>query len=164
MWTVAAALVLAAGAAATPAADRSPEGVLALRVVRGDGTTAPLREVVATQPTIVAFWASWCAPCRAEVPTLNRAVERWRRDGVRVLGAAVDTDADEVRRVHDAWEMRYDTVRLAPGQDAALERVLGRGLPATVFVQGGRVVLHDELVDDAALERLVPSLLHDPPP
>jgi thiol-disulfide isomerase/thioredoxin len=133
---------------------------LDLRVVRPDGAATTLRQAVGDGPAVVAFWATYCAPCRVEVPALNRAADRWRADGLRVLGVAIETDAARVRDGAAAWGIRYDVLRLADGQDAALERLLPRGLPAAAFVAGGGgTTLHEGLLDDAALERLVPPLL-----
>jgi len=160
---VAASFLLAAsvaGAAAPTKPSDAAVTVLDLRVVRRDGTIVPLHDVTESAPTIVAFWASYCAPCRAEVPALNRAIDRWRSDGVRVLGVAVETDGGRVREAHDAWGMRYEALHLAPGEEAAVERLLPRGLPTTAFVAHGGLLLYQHFVDDEALDRLVPPLLH----
>ncbi|HJU26568.1 MAG TPA: TlpA disulfide reductase family protein [Rhodanobacteraceae bacterium] len=50
---------------------------------------------------ILTFWATWCAPCREELPLLSRYAQRHARDGLVVLGFSLDTPdkLDEVRAV-----------------------------------------------------------------
>lgn len=155
----AALLVLAMGAAASAAPD-----VLGLRVVRAAGGVATLRDVVGDKPTVVVFWASYCAPCRAEVPALNRAADRWRERGLRVLGVALETDAARVREASSQWDMRYDVVTVAEGEEAATDALFPRGLPAAAFVARGSATMHDHLLDDETLARMVPPLLEPAKP
>jgi thiol-disulfide isomerase/thioredoxin len=156
MRVVAAILLVVSGAATTPS-------VLDLRVARDDGTVAPLREVVGDRPAVVAFWATYCAPCRAEVPALDRAAERWRDRGLRVLGVALESDATRVRAASREWDMRYDVVTVADGQDATTAALFPRGLPTSAFVAHGRATLHEHLLDDDTLARMVPPLLAPAP-
>jgi len=160
--TLIAAVALAASAAgaATEHTTLPSSTVLDLRVVRRDGKPVPLRDVVRDVPTIIAFWATYCPPCQAEVPALNRAAERWRDRGLRVLGVAMD--GDDPGRVRDAartWGIRYDVIRIAPGQDDLTATLFPRGLPLAALVAHDRLIVHDGLLDDAALEKMVPPLL-----
>jgi len=41
---------------------------------------------------LVDFWATWCAPCVAELPNVKRAYERYHKDGFEVVGVSLDTD------------------------------------------------------------------------
>ncbi len=44
---------------------------------------------------LIDFWASWCAPCRKQMPTLKQAYEAFKKDGFNVIGIALnDRDAD----------------------------------------------------------------------
>ena len=148
------ALAIASGVIAAPA----PPDVLALRVVRDGGTTT-LRDVAGRDPTLVVFWATYCAPCRAEVSEVNRAADRWRARGLRVVGVALDDDPARVREAHGEWGMKYETFVVAPGQDDVVDRLLPRGVPASAFVARGAATLHEDFLDAAALEKLVPPLL-----
>ena len=47
---------------------------------------------------MVNFWATWCGPCRQEMPQLNRLYEKYRSSGFVLLGVNVDDDAAQGRR------------------------------------------------------------------
>lgn len=51
----------------------------------------------AGSPLLVNFWATWCPPCRAEMPDLQALQQRLGARGLRVLGISVDEDANLVR-------------------------------------------------------------------
>lgn len=162
MRALAAVLVVLWTAGGVLAADEA--SVLDLRVARRDGTVTTTRELVGDRPAVLAFWATYCAPCRAEVPVLNRAVERWRDQGLRVIGIALEPDDARVRETSEAWGMRYDIHAIEGGQQSVIEKLFPKGLPASAFIARGEVTLHERLLDDASLERLVLPLLGSPTP
>lgn len=79
------------------AASLEPQSPKQIQEVQG----AHFRELLAqskNNPVILTFWASWCEPCRDEMPALQRLSERWRSSGLRVITIAV---ADKPERVSD---------------------------------------------------------------
>jgi thiol-disulfide isomerase/thioredoxin len=91
---------------------------------------------------IINFWATWCAPCRHEIPLLQSIRREWRDRNVEVVGIAVDY-RDKVVAYADELKIAYP---LLIGEDDALDvaRAFGVDSPAfpfTVFTdQRGEVV------------------------
>jgi len=91
---------------------------------------------------IINFWATWCAPCRHEMPLLQSIRREWRDRNVEVVGIAVDY-RDKVVAYADELKIAYP---LLIGEDDALDvaRAFGVDTPAfpfTVFTdQRGEVV------------------------
>jgi len=74
--------------AATPAANAvAPDFTLRST----DGRNMRLDELRG-QVVLVNFWATWCGPCREEMPRLNALYEKYRRSGFVLLGVNVDDD------------------------------------------------------------------------
>jgi thiol-disulfide isomerase/thioredoxin len=88
------------------------------------------------------FWATWCAPCREEIPLLIAAREKYKPLGVEIVGIAIDSAA-KVREFSSSFAISYP-VLLAGADGLELMRKLGNssgGLPYTVVVdRKGKVV------------------------
>jgi thiol-disulfide isomerase/thioredoxin len=113
----------------------------------------------------VAMAASYCPPCRAEVPVLGRARRRWGSAGLRVLAVMVDVEEPKrVRALAHAWGIDYEVYAVAPGQESLLEALLDRGVPSAFLVRDGTVTRHDRFLTDGDLNALIPRLLQGEPP
>ena len=91
---------------------------------------------------IVNFWATWCAPCRREIPLLERLQSEHAPDGFQVIGVAVDY-RDKVLPYADEMKISYP---LLIGEQEALDAAEAFGidmigLPFTVFSDSqGRII------------------------
>lgn len=56
---------------------------------------------------VLDFWAPWCAPCRHEMPVLDKLARKFAADGVVVVGVLVDIDRDGARRVLSQLGIAY---------------------------------------------------------
>lgn len=79
------------------------------------------------------FWATWCAPCREEIPLLMAAKAKFASSGIEIVGIAIDNPAN-VRQFSTSFEISYQ-ILLAEADGLDLMRKLGNstgGLPYTV--------------------------------
>jgi len=93
------------------------------------------------QPVLVNFWATWCVPCKAEVPLLVKAYAAHQASGLRVL--AIDTtyydDVQAVTQFVADYQMNFDI--LLDTDDAVGTNWNTLGLPSTYFIDTtGKVV------------------------
>jgi thiol-disulfide isomerase/thioredoxin len=104
---------------------------------------------------VVNFWATWCEPCRQEIPALLRFEAKNVSNGIQIVGISVDSVA-KVREFADEYKIGYPL--LMAGMDVVeLTRRLGNkvaGLPYTVVMdRSGRVVkTHLGGISEAELE------------
>ncbi len=120
-----------------PAVPGSPDGVPDFWdktfASSADGQTVALRQFQ-HQPLLLNFWATWCPPCVAEMPLLNRFYQQQRAKSWQVLGIAIDKPAP-VRQFLARQPVDFP-IALASIEGSDLARVLGNlggGLPFSVL-------------------------------
>ncbi len=88
--------------------------------------------------TVVNYWATWCPPCRAELPDLKRLQEEFGVRDVRVIGVSFDYDPAVLQRFLDRYSLGYPNYI----GDSALMKEMGVGvIPRTViYSPAGNVV------------------------
>lgn len=124
-----------AGAGGTPGfgvSDEAARRALAQRDLRTmDGRDMSL----ATQRghvVVISFWATWCGPCRKELPALDALNRDIARSGGRVVAVSIDQDADNVRRFVQSLRLGMPVVLDGP---AGLARALDLDhVPFTVVI------------------------------
>jgi cytochrome c biogenesis protein CcmG, thiol:disulfide interchange protein DsbE len=114
-------------------------GVGAWRRAAADGTVS-LDELRGT-PLVINLWASWCDPCRAEAPLLEREWRRARRSGVLFLGLDSQDAREDAREFIARFRLTFPHVR--DGSNRTARRWGVAALPETFFLAAdGRVVGH----------------------
>jgi len=84
------------------------------------------------QVVVVNFWATWCLPCRSEMPSLEAVYQKFRESGVIVLGVNVSDTSDQIVAFAREHRLTFPMLR-DPRQQAA--RSLGiRMLPTTLIL------------------------------
>jgi thiol-disulfide isomerase/thioredoxin len=97
------------------------------------------------KPLVINFWATWCAPCRREIPMLNALAREVSAEGIEVIGIAIDF-REEVLGYLETTPIGY-TVLIGEQDGMAAARAFGMetiGLPFTAFTdrQGRIATIH----------------------
>ncbi len=112
------------------------------------------------RPVLLDFWATWCPPCRAEAPIVDRVSRRWRDRGVVVVGVNTDLpDQGDPRAFARSHGLSYPIVR---DDEGAAQRAYDiDSLPTLVVVsKAGKILaVRSGITDDGELERLVQEAL-----
>ena len=121
-------------AADAPAPKRTiPETVPDVRLQDVSGKLHALREYRGT-PTIINFWATWCAPCRREIPLLNVLRHDYSGQKLQIVGIAVDF-REAVAEFVKTTRLDYTLlVGEQDGVDAAASFGMELVLPFSIFV------------------------------
>lgn len=121
-----------------------------------DGTTVDLSEKDG-RPTVINLWATWCAPCRREMPTLAQA-ERAHPE-IRFLFINQGEDGETVRAFLKREGLSFDHMLLDPSRAAGLH-YRARGIPVTLFLQeDGRLAkAHTGEIAPERIDREIASL------
>ena len=102
---------------------------------------------------ILSFFASWCVPCRTELPLINSRVDEFKKKGITVVLVNVKEDIDTIRAL--LAELKVDKpIVLSDRHGSAAEKFGVRALPSTYFIGAdGRVklIIFGEINDEREL-------------
>ena len=128
-----------------------------------DGETYRLQDALAENKLVlIEFWASWCGPCRADVPNLKAAVEQYGDRGFAIFAFSLDTDRED-------WEDASLTDGIAwintgdlKGYDSPISQQFAVSmLPKNLLVDANGVVVDVHARGDHLMERLAEMLGDD---
>ena len=106
-----------------------------------DGTPATLRAIAGGRPMLVNLWATWCAPCVAELPALDKVAAASAAKGIKVISVSQDQEKSVVAPFWSARKLTTLKTWLDP--ENALGFHYGTGtLPTTILYDAkGREIL-----------------------
>ncbi len=102
-----------------------------------EGSTIRLSDLRG-RPVVINFWATWCPPCRTEMPAFVREYERYRDRGLVVLAVNQAEQPETVAAFRDAFQLTFP-ILLDPYMEVS-EQYEIRFLPTTFFVNADGVI------------------------
>jgi peroxiredoxin len=84
------------------------------------------------KPVVINFWATWCEPCRVEMPALQQVYETYQNQGLRILAVNLGEPATAVRNWVQDLGLTFDVLLDQDGSTATLYHL--RGQPSTYVI------------------------------
>ena len=112
-----------------------------IKLKLADGSETTLEEIYHTGPVLIDFWALWCAPCLKAMRHLDELQEKYREQGLTILGINLDTERSRSKVRSYIRSKGYGfTVALDPSQES-YRRLNGTAMPYTILVDStGKIV------------------------
>ncbi len=127
-----------------------------------DNDSVGLRSAYAGHVTLVNIWATWCIPCRTEMPSMERAFKEYRDRGFRIAAVSIDQgDSEKVRAFGRELGLSFD---LLHDRSGLIQQAYGAiGVPQSILVgRDGRIAhvsLGEEMWDSPENRAIIERLL-----
>ena len=119
------------------------------------GNTAKLSDYVAGKIALVDFWASWCRPCRGEIPNIANIYKKYG-DKIAVISLNVwDKPESQAEAIH---ELNMNWIQLADTTKKATEAYGVNGIPQIILIGADGTILARDLREEAIEEAVVNAL------
>ena len=163
-WLLGAALLASCATTGGSAAARPASGLPDFELDTVDGQRVRLSDTVGTGVVVLAFWATWCEPCKAGLPQLEKIAQRHQAQGLKIIGIAMDDAttvaqvAPFVRRSHFSFPVLLDTAGVAANRYNS-----NKSAPFTVVIDRAGAIAQErsgyEPGEEVALEQKLVELL-----
>ena len=109
-----------------------------------DGQRVRLSDFRGKKAVFLNFWATWCPPCRLEMPTIEKAYQEFKTRGLEIL--AVSIDAGPKRAVKDFMqEFKLTFPALLDPDMEVMQLYRLFSIPATILIDKQGIIRHREL-------------------
>lgn len=125
-----------------------------------EGKTVKLSDYVGKgKVVLVDFWASWCGPCRREMPNLVEAYAKYKNKNFEIVGVSLDQSADAwkeaIKKLNITWPQMSD-LKYWNCEGAQLYAV--SSIPHTVLIDGEGTILARGLHGDELQEKIAEAV------
>lgn len=111
--------------------------------------------------TVIDFWASWCGPCRQEMPNLVKTYKKYKDKGLGIIGVSLDEDREQWKNAIKEMNMSWLQLSDLQGWDNSAAQMYGiQSIPFTIIVDNNGSVINAGLrgID---LENFIHNYLND---
>lgn len=122
--------------------------------VKGDSLQMG-KVVHAHKYTLLQFWASWCVPCRAELPELRKIYEEYHSKGLEIVSFSMDNNPVSWKKASEQEKMIWPNVSdLKAQQSPVIKQYPVNGVPANVIIDQKGVIVASNVFGEELHEKI----------
>lgn len=93
---------------------------------------------------VVDVWASWCAPCKREIPHLKKVYEAYKDKGLSIVSISIDESEKKWKEAVDKFEMPWEQLRTSSNEVMGdfMKHYLMTGVPSMIIIDKEGVIVH----------------------
>lgn len=123
------------------------------------GKKTTLQDVKGQKGTLIVFWASWCGPCRQEIPELKKFYNEYNSKGISIVSISVDNDTNAWKSALIKEQMPWINISNLPGNYAAIySRYNIKAIPLMFLLNSENKIL---LVNPQSIEKIKEELMKE---
>ena len=128
---------------------------------QADSTLVKLSDyIVPGRYTLIDFWASWCQPCRKEIPGLIEIYNKYHDAGIDVVGVAVWDDPAQTEKAMKELNINYPVVKTQRATSRELTDAYGiMGIPCIMLIDPQGTIVGRDLFGDQITEAVEKAIL-----
>jgi len=109
-----------------------------------DGKTVRLSDLRGNKAVFLNFWATWCVPCRLEMPTMEKAYQHYQNSGLEILAVSLDAGPKSVvKNFMQELKLTYPALLDPDMEVLRLYRMFG--IPASFLIDKEGIIRHREV-------------------
>ncbi|HEY6878982.1 MAG TPA: TlpA disulfide reductase family protein [Polyangiales bacterium] len=153
-----------ASAFGAPRAHAVGDGAVAPEIALKDRAGHPVKLAeLKGKVVLVDFWASWCGPCREELPVLDALYKKYKERGLVIIGVGLDRDTDKLNKFLRALPLSFPVVHDPAG--AVADKYEPPKMPSSYIIDKRGLIRHVhagfKASDKAVLEKELTALLSE---
>ena len=107
------------------------------QIISSDGEPGSLSDFH-DKPVLINFWATWCSPCRSEMPYIQQVYDEWSGQGLVVLAINIGESSSQVEKFIQDYDFSFPALLDMAGKVAEQYNI--RYIPTTYFVDGSGII------------------------
>jgi cytochrome c biogenesis protein CcmG/thiol:disulfide interchange protein DsbE len=111
---------------------------------------------------LLDFWATWCDPCREEIPHFVELQQKYSDHGLQIIGVSMDDSAEPVRPFYQRFHMNYPVVMGTAKTGELYGGILGLPISFLIGRDGRIYAKHIGATDASVFEREIKHLIETP--